>query len=181
MRSIGRSCRCRPRTRTGWPTGCHSSSSPTATLPEATVPVTTVPCPATVNERSIAMRKSPGSLAGWTAEQAARSASLSSSSPAPVDGRRPHDRRASRNVPRTSERMSSSTRSSQDGSTRSHLVSATTPDERPSKVRISHVFARLRHDRVVGRDDSMARSRPEAPASMLRMNRSWPGTSMRAT
>ena len=28
---------------------------------------------------------------------------------------------------------------------------------------------------------SMARSRPEAPASMLRMNRSWPGTSIKAS
>ena len=51
--------------------GCHSSSSPTATLPEATVPVTTVPWPATVNERSIAIRNSPGSAAGPTAVQAA--------------------------------------------------------------------------------------------------------------
>ena len=60
----GRSWRCRPRTRTVRPAGCNSSSSPTATLPEATVPVTTVPWPATVNERSIAMRKSPGSVGG---------------------------------------------------------------------------------------------------------------------
>ena len=41
-------------------------------FPDATVPVTTVPCPATVNERSIAIRKSPGSAAGLTAPQAAQ-------------------------------------------------------------------------------------------------------------
>ncbi len=35
----------------------------------------------------------------------------------------------------------------------------------------------LRHHAVVGRDDQQTKSMPVAPASMLRMNFSWPGTS----
>ena len=78
---------------------------------------------------------------------------LSSGKPAPVTAEVRTIAAPSRNVPRTSPRISSSTRSSQDGSTRSHLVRATTPEDRPSKVEDLHVLACLRHDRVVGRDD----------------------------
>ena len=47
-----------------------------------------------MNERSIAIRNSPGSVAGLTAPQAERSAALSSSRPCSGDGRGAHDRRA---------------------------------------------------------------------------------------
>ena len=165
------------RTRTGFPAGSHSSSSPTATLPETTVPVTTVPCPATVKDRSIAMRKIPASSAGRTREQSDSSARLSSSIPCPVVAEVRTIAAPSRNDPRTSERMSSSTMSIQPGSARSHFVMTTRPPERPRSRRIS------RCSRVCGMTESsaatisMARSSPDAPASMLRMNRSWPGTS----
>ena len=145
------------------------------------MPVTTVPCPATVNERSIAIRKRPGSVAGLTVAQADWSARLSSGKPAPVAAEVRTIAAPSKNVPRTSPRISSSTRSSQDGSTRSHLVRAMTPEDRPSNERICMCSFVCGMTESSAATTSMARSRPEAPASMLRMNRSWPGTSIRAS
>ena len=50
-------------------------------------------------------------------------------------------------------RMSSSTRSSQPGSARSHLVRTTRPPREPEQPEDLQVLAGLGHDRVVGRDD----------------------------
>ena len=86
----------------------------------------------------------------------------------------------SRNVPRTSSRISSSTRLIQDGSARSHLVRTTRPPESPSSRRISRCSRVWGITESSAATTSIARSSPDAPASMLRMNRSCPGTSIRA-
>src|SRR6266550_832463 len=82
-----------------------------------------------------------------------------------------------RKVARTSVATSSRTSSSQSGSTRSVLVSAT----RPPRMRRREQIARC--SRVCGITPSsaaitsMARSMPPTPASMFFTKRSWPGTS----
>ncbi len=79
--------------------------------------------------------------------------------------------------PASAVRISSSTRRIHSGSTRSDLVSATTPPRTPSSVTMS------RCSRVCGMmpssaaTTSIARSTPVAPASIVRTNASCPGTS----
>ena len=83
----------------------------------------------------------------------------------------------SRKVPSSTRDRSSATSSSHSASTRSILVRATSPFCTPSSWQMS------RCSRVWGMTPSSAattsitRSRPPAPATMLLMKRSWPGTS----
>ena len=87
----------------------------------------------------------------------------------------------SRNVPRTACRTSSWASSRKSGSTRSALVSTTTPSCTWRRERMS------RCSRVWGMTPSSAAttkrtaSMPEAPATICRIKRSCPGTSTRLT
>ena len=164
IRSTGRSWRCRPRTRTALPAGCHSRSSPTATAPEATVPVTTVPCPATVNDRSIAIRNSPGSCRTVTPlAQPLRARASASSMPSPVTAEVRTIAAPSRNVPRTSSRISSSTRPIQRRLGQVALGQDDQAAGEPEQAEDLQVLAGLRHHRVVGRDDQHRQVQPRRP------------------
>jgi len=104
-------------------------------------------------------------------------AGRSRSSPAPVTAEQGTMGAPRRKVGSMVCRRSSSTSSSQSGSTRSTLVSATQPRWTPSSWQMS------RCSRVCGITPSSAattsitRSIPPAPATMLLMKRSCPGTS----
>ena len=152
-------------------------SSPTATRPENEVPVITVPNPFIENTRSTARRNGPNS--SWKSMAATRSSSRRTISSMPV---RLIESTAtigapSRKLPRKNSPTSSVTISSQSGSTRSRLVSTTRPSRTPSSRQISKCST------VCGMMPSSAamtkatRSMPAVPATMLRMNFSWPGTS----
>ena len=172
-----RFCAWMPRTRAAIPDGLIVTRSPTATCPDSTVPVTTVPAPCRVKLRSTARRK-PASAVRWaTCASAAIRAARRLSTPSPVSddtgmigaSASPLSARASRIWAVTSARRSASARSA--------LVSATSPCDRPSRSRIA------RCSRVCGMmpssaaTTSRARSIPPAPASIVWISRSCPGTS----
>ena len=119
-------------------------------------------------------------LAG-TARASSASAARSSPSPCPVFTDTGTIGQPARNVGSSSARTSSCTSSSQSGSARSVLVSATSPD----LIRSSEQMARC--SRVWGITPSSAamtiraRSMPPTPASMFLTKRSWPGTSTIST
>ncbi|MNC04415.1 hypothetical protein D3C75_518530 [compost metagenome] len=171
-------CACRPRMRTGLPCGPNSRVSPTATWPDSAVPVTTIPAPATLKARSIARRKPPSVLRCCTSRWACSNCWRRVSMPSPVtldsaiSG-------ASAYAPGASKvRTCSRTICTRALSTRSHLLIATSARGMPSNWTIA------RCSRVCGITPSSAattsntRSMPCAPASMLWVKRSWPGTSM---
>ena len=56
-RSAGLFCACSERTRAARPDGLTTTRSPTCTAPDSTVPVTTTPTPGSVKTRSTARRK----------------------------------------------------------------------------------------------------------------------------
>ena len=115
-----------------------------------------------MNERSIAIRNSPGSYAGLAAMQAASSAALSSVKPSPVAAEVLTIAAPSRNVPRSSPRMSSSTRSSQDRIDQVAFAQGDDAGGKPEQGKNLHVLARLRHDRVVGRDHQHRQVEPRS-------------------
>src|SRR5437660_9113920 len=166
-----------PRTRSRLPAGSNATSSPAPTVPETSVPVTTDPNPFIANARSIGKRKYPDPSRIATLDAAWRKAFFKSSSPARVLALTAIIGASSRNDPRKYSWASSRTNSSVSVSTRSLLVSATTPRLTPSRRQISKC------SRVCGLMDSSAAttssstSIPAAPASMLLTNRSCPGTS----
>ena len=167
-----------PRTRARSPSGRTSTSLPAATRPDTSVPVTTEPKPRMVKARSTGSRKGPEASRAPAAPAAAASAPRSSSSPAPVFEETGTRGASDIAEPASSSRTSRAAISMNSGSsTRSIRVSATTAERTPSSRQISMC------SRVWGITDSSAAttssttSKPEAPASMLRTNRSWPGTS----
>src|SRR5205823_3412250 len=157
--------------------GSKTTSSPAPTVPETSLPVTTDPNPFIANARSIVKRKYPDPSRIATLDAAWRKAFFKSSSPARVLALTAIIGASSRNDPRKYSWASSRTNSSVSVSTRSLLVSATTPRLTPSRRQISKC------SRVCGLMDSSAAttssstSIPAAPASMLLTNRSCPGTS----
>ena len=134
--------------------------------------MTTVPIPRSVNARSTGSRTGPSAARDETRPAARSSSSRSASSPAPV-----RDDTSTTGSSPASSATSSRTISAVSSSTRSRLVSATTPRSSPS----SRMIARC--SRVWGMTPSSSattsrnRSRPVAPATIVRTNRSWPGTS----
>ena len=122
--------------------------------PDHTVPVTTVPVPFIVKTRSTGRRKRSlrrrATRHGASQPRSARARARRSLSPWSPTTERSGARklvavRQRRDVVRTS--------SSQSSSTRSLLVSATTPRVTPSMLEDREVLARLRHDAFVGGDD----------------------------
>src|SRR6266850_3612255 len=168
---------CTPRTRSRSPLGNNSTSSPVLTLPEISVPVTTEPNPFIAKARSIGSRKYCCASLTNVSDAASLNAFFSSTSPLPVLALTATSGARSRNEPRRNSSASIRTSSSVSASTKSLLVSATTPRFTPSSRQISKCW------RVCGLMDSSAAitsnstSIPAAPASMLLMKRSCPGTS----
>ncbi len=171
-RSTERSCTWTERTRTRRPSGSTRSSSPSPIDPDHSVPVTTVPIPRRLNERSTKRRVASRRGRRSTRPASEASALRSSSNPSPVRALV-----STTGAPGTSSRASSTARARVSTSTESTFVIATTPCSMPS----SRTIARC--SRVCGLAPSAAsttsrnRSMPVAPATMLRTNRSWPGTS----
>ena len=171
-RSTAAPCDSSERTRAVPPFGKSRTVDSRSIAPLQSVPVTTVPVPFTENARSSGNRvRSPAFLEG-TRPAAAASARRIASSPAPVAAEHGTISALSSADPESSFRTSSVTSASQSPSTRSHLVSATTPPRTPSRVRIA------RCSRVCGITPSSAaitsraRSTPVAPASIVRTNAS---------
>ena len=80
-----RPCCWTPRTRTVWPRGSTSSSSPGDRDPSTRVPVTTVPKPLIVKARSIGSLGRPSSARAPRPDRTSSSAALSASRPRPVE------------------------------------------------------------------------------------------------
>ena len=145
------------------------------------MPVSTVPKPRELNTRWTGRRKTPAAERGSSPAHRPKSVSFSASSPSPVTAETRTIGASARNVPASSERTSSSARSTSSASTMSTLLSATKPVATPSSSMI------WRCSRVCGITPSSAattsttRSMPLAPATMLRMKRSCPGTSTMPT
>ncbi len=176
-RSAASPCTSIERTRASRSSGSRRTASPCATVPLQVDPVTTVPAPATANTRSIGRRNTSATGRATRCAATPRSAARSSSSPSPVradvttGGSHRTRLRARRST--TSERTSSS----QSASTRSRLVSTGMPRRTPSSstmARCSVVWGMIPSSAAM---TSRATSMPVAPASMLRTNPSWPGTS----
>ena len=169
-RSTGSSCTCTERTRASSPRGRIRTWSPVPIDPDQSVPVTTVPIPRSVNERSTCSRAEP-SLDARPVSPAATSSSAPSSSSIPV--------RFSAETGTIGVSGSSSATSSaaSSGSPMSALVIATTPARTPSwrsTARCSRVCG------ITPSSDATQRrnmSTPDAPATIVRTKRSWPGTS----
>ena len=175
--AASRLCTCSPRTRTSTPRGDTSSRSPGATVPDSAVPVTTVPTPASVKQRSTARRKFPCPAAAGCSAASCASRRSSASMPSPVADETASSSASASEVPASIDRTSSPAAASRPASTRSLLVSATMPRDRPSRSMIA------RCSRVCGIGPSSAattsstQSMPVAPASMLRTSFSCPGMS----
>ena len=168
---------CSPRTRSRFPVGYSSSSSSTWIAPEISVPVTTLPNPFIAKDRSTGSRCNRlASLAGTDCANRARF-SFSVSNPAFVRALTGIMGASCKNDRRTKSSTSSLTNPNTSASTRSDLVITTIPREVPSSRQMSKCSL------VCGLIDSSAaitsitRSMPPTPASMLRTNRSCPGTS----
>ena len=170
-RSTGSSCTSTLRTRTSKPAGSTRSVSPAPTEPDQSVPVTTVPMPASVNERSMKSRVGPGRGGRLSGDGGQRLTELlQPRARAGADGQ---DGDSGHELASLLERERELGRSS----TASAFVTATTPRSTPSRRRMARCSC------VCGRAPSPAsmtsrkRSMPVAPATIVRTNRSCPGTS----
>ncbi len=174
-----------PRTRASGPPGRMRTRSPTARDPDHSVPVITEPVPRMVKARSRGRRgrsssRRPSPAGG--ASVRSRSVSRRASTPSPRSADVATRGASGQGVASSRSRTSSRTRASQSGSsTRSALVRATTRDGTPRRATI------WRCSRVWGMTPSSAAttsrtaSTPVAPATMVRMKSSCPGTSTTAT
>ncbi|MEZ5978002.1 MAG: hypothetical protein R3F34_07285 [Planctomycetota bacterium] len=164
-----------------FPEGSTSSTSPTRATPETGMPVQTVPKPCLLNTRWTGMRNTPSAERGAVSAAMDASAERSASTPSPVTPLTGKIGASSRNVPARNSRTSSAASRARSGSTASIFVSATSPR------RIPRICMIARCSRVCGMTPSSAattsttRSMPVAPATMLRMKRSCPGTSTSPT
>ena len=167
-----------PRTRTSVPAGESTSLSPVATAPLKTVPVATVPLPATPKTRSTAKRNPRPSCArspSCFAESARRL--RRASMPVPVVADTGSTSMPARRVGARRARTSAATSSTRCSVTRSALVITATPcvtDNRSTMFRCSMVCGITPSSAAT---TSTTKSIPQTPASMLRTNRSCPGTS----
>ena len=175
----GRSCTCRLRTLALRPGGMIITVSPAPTLPACAVPVTTVPAPARLKQRSMGRRKRPSARRGARPAAAASRWARKAGTPAPVLAATSNTGQAASGPSASSAAISPRAAAMRAASTVSHLLSATAPRSRPSKP------SRSRCSRVCGMGPSSAaitsstKSMPVAPASMLWISFSCPGTSMK--
>ena len=167
--SIARRWVCRPRIRPRRPLGTSSTSSPTDSVPSTSVPVTTVPNPIIVKARSIGRRGRSTSRRGGAAPRTISSDATSAAMPCRLVADTSTIGASFSGVAASAARTSARTRAAHSSSTRSRLVSATTPRSTPSSSRIA------RCSRVCGMTPSsaattrMTASMPPTPASMFRM------------
>ncbi len=164
------------RTRLRMPAGTISTSSPTCKQAPARVPVTTVPAPLIVNTRSRCSRPRASS-AGPAWSSIVSRAAASASMPLPVSEDTGTIGASASVVPDTRSRISSAARSSMSSSTRSRFVSAITPPRTPSTSRICRCSSDCGFQPSSAATTNRTRRTGPTPASMLPMNRSWPGTS----
>ena len=167
-----------PRILAGRRDGVSSSSCPDRMVPAGSVPVTTVPLPRMLNDRSTHSRT--GAAASGTGSEATSppSAARSSGSPAPVTAL---TATASTEPRLDRARCSSACRVAGPGSARSQRVTAS----RPCRMPIASMAARCSADCGIqppsaATTTSTAGTAP-TPASMFGTNRSWPGTSTKAS
>ncbi|CAM5215576.1 hypothetical protein BTHI11S_04137 [Bosea thiooxidans] len=178
-RSAGRFWAWIDRTRAARPAGETTTPSPAATLPDSTVPVTTVPAPCRVKQRSTASRKAPSPRRAFVSRALPARSVESSGRPSPVSVETGRIGASVKQVSASRLAISAATSDSRAPSARSAFVSATTVCSIPS----SRAMATC--SRVCGITPSSAattssrRSMPEAPASIVCTNFSWPGTSMK--
>ena len=144
---------------------------PRPTAPDHSVPVTTVPAPLSVNDRSTWSRAGPSPAA----REAARRRLGRARRGARRAPRRAAPRPATISTPGAAARAASAAAAA--GSARSALRDRHHPGGDAQARQHRRVLARLRHHAVVGRDVIRNRSMPVAPATIVRTNRSWPGTS----
>ena len=167
------------RTLAGRPPGSTATWSPVAIEPSVSVPVTTVPLPAREND-AVDPQPRPAAVARRrrrAGEVAERRGELRRR-------RRPPARRPARPAPRRGTcrrggrrpRGAASSTSSRSSS-RSTLVRATTPWRTPTSSRIRRCSSLCGFQPSVAATTNRQASTPPTPASMLRRNRTWPGTS----
>ena len=170
------------RTRTSCPPGATTRRSPVATAPSVNVPVTTVPLPLAANTRSIHSRARPRSTAAGVVRASSPSAAARASTPLPVGVATGTIGAPARNVPATRSATSSAASSTSSGSSStSTFVRATTPWRTPTSSRIRRCSSLCGFHPSVAATTNRQASTPPTPASMLRRNRTWPGTSTKLT
>nr|WP_255448359.1 hypothetical protein [Telmatospirillum sp. J64-1] len=164
--SVWRFWACSERTRTSRPDGVSNSRSPTETWPLKAVPVTTTPAPARVKARSTASRNPPSALRRVMAAFSDRQEEMTST-PRPSRTEVRMIGASARPVPDSRARMSAVTAARRSSSTKSALVRATIPCDRPSRSRICRCSTVWGITPSSAATTSKAKSRPETPASML--------------
>ena len=173
----GRSWAWMPRMRASWPLGVTTRRSPVAATPACTVPVTTSPAPRSMNARSTQRRNRPSAARAARPRARSRNAPARASTPAP-------DRAETRwtSAPRmpVAERRASIwplTSSTRAASTLSTLLTTAMHSLTPSRSRIAVCSRVWGITPSSAATTTSARSMDPTPASMLRTNRSCPGTS----
>ncbi|MNQ71176.1 hypothetical protein D3C85_858380 [compost metagenome] len=178
--SAARFCAWMLRTRACAPPGASCSMSPTCARPASAVPVTMVPCPDKVNTRSTPRRNKRrssrcGKLRATCVRCASKAATPASSSRLAAVGK---IGLPASGVPASSASMSSSTCATRALSARSILVSATAPRVTPSSCKMARCSCVCGMMPSSAATTSRAKSMPVTPEAMVRMNFSWPGTSI---
>ena len=171
------------RTRAGWTPALVTTStlSPTVKAPWATPPVTTAPAPAMANDRSIHIRGRPASTGGGADRRTSARAATTSGRPDPVSASHGTTAQCAPGPPARRDRTSATTAATPEDGTVAALVTATSPRSMPASWtmrRCSSVWARQPSPAST---HSTTASTTATPASIVAMNRSWPGTSTTAT
>ncbi|PMQ15731.1 hypothetical protein JaAD80_13980 [Janthinobacterium sp. AD80] len=178
--SAARFCAWMLRTRACASPGTSCRVSPVAAMPASAVPVTTVPCPDKVNTRSTPRRNKRrssrcGRLRDTCVRWASRAATPGSLSTLAAVGKMGLP---ASGVPCSSTSISASTCATRALSTRSIFVSATAPRVTPSSCKIARCSCVCGMMPSSAATTSSAKSMPVTPDAMVRMNFSWPGTSI---
>ena len=173
----GRSCAWMPRMRASCPLGVTTRRSPVLATPACTVPVTTSPAPLSMNARSTQRRNRPFAARAARLSARSRNAPARASMPAP-------DRAQTRwisapRMPVVERRASISTLTSpaRAASTLSTLLTTAMHSVTPSRSRMAVCSRVWGITPSSAATTTSARSMAPTPASMLRTNRSCPGTS----
>ena len=170
-------CVWSPRTLARVPDGRSSTSAPVVSGPPVSVPVTTVPEPLIENTRSTCRRGRPSRSGSGAPASIASSATTSSSNPSPVADEHATIGAPSSPVPWTRSVTSARARSSRARSTRSRLVSAITAPCAPRTSTISRCSSDCGFQPSSAATTNSTRRTGPTPASIVRTNRSCPGTS----
>ena len=168
-----------PRMRTSMSAPRTRAASSACARPENAVPVTTSPAPTTSKLRSMASRKLPVTGRGGMSPAVSSRCAFSPSIPSPVMAETGKTGNPSSDVSANSNSMSSATSAARSALTRSILVSATAPRLTPSRSRMARCSSVWGIGPSSAATMNSTKSIPATPHSMLRINRSWPGTSIK--